>query len=187
MWRSQPELRLFSRSSTSLVSASNVVFGRFPARKPLVNQSPSFQVIFPRQTQFLWEKLGSLRRFTLQFFVLSLPLFYTNSSFACQRKQAISKWHGSNPARWRHTVCGKEDLLKFKSSITMGKKEEVTMWHGYWCQMGWIKYFTNCWPTRIFTQAQPSLGFTENHPKKEHSKWAAVVWRKMSFWHQGPE
>ncbi len=32
--------------------------------------------------------------------------------------------------------------------------------------------------------AQPSLGFTENGPKRENIQWAAVVWTKMPCWCQ---
>ncbi len=35
-------------------------------------------------------------------------------------------------------------------------------WNGCWCQTGWSEYFINCWSTGT----QPSLGFTENGPKK---------------------
>ncbi len=31
---------------------------------------------------------------------------------------------------------------------------------------------------------QPSLGFTENGPKKRKYEWAAVVWMKMPWWCQ---
>ncbi len=47
-------------------------------------------------------------------------------------------------------------------------EERVFKWlwtgNGCWCQTGWSEYFINCWSTGIFTQ--PSLGFTENGPKK---------------------
>ncbi len=38
-------------------------------------------------------------------------------------------------------------------------------WNGCWWQIGWSEYFKNCWSTEIFTHI-PSLGFTENDPKK---------------------
>ncbi len=52
-----------------------------------------------------------------------------------------------------------------------------------WCQTGWSEYFKNCWSTGIFT-AQPSVGFTENGPKKRKYP---VVWTKMPCWCQRSE
>ncbi len=57
------------------------------------------------------------------------------------------------------------------------------MWNGFWCQTGWSEYFKNCWSIGIL-HTQPSLGFTENGPKKINIQWAAVVWTKMPCWGQ---
>ncbi len=52
--------------------------------------------------------------------------------------------------------CGEDDLLKFKPSIRMGKKGDLSdfeTWTGCWCQTGWSEYFKNCWSTGMLWQS----------------------------------
>ncbi len=58
-------------------------------------------------------------------------------------------------------------------------------WNGCWCQTGLVWVFQKLLIYWDF-HAQPSLGFTENGPKKRKypNIRAAVVWTKMPWWCQ---
>ncbi len=62
-----------------------------------------------------------------------------------------------------------DDLLKFKPSIRTGKKGDLSdwTWNGCWCQNGLVWVFQKLLIYWDF-HAQPSLGFTENGPKKRN-------------------
>ncbi len=63
---------------------------------------------------------------------------------------------------WRRRLA--EVQTEHKNGEERGFKWLWT-WNGCWCQTDWSEYFTNCRSYWDF-HSQPSLGFTENGPKK---------------------
>jgi len=75
--------------------------------------------------------------------IVSVTLFWPLNLFNC------SVTHTSNPPiKWQQLNAfkhGQNELLKFKLSIRIGKKCDLSGFeHGCWYQTGWLEYFRNC-------------------------------------------
>ncbi len=108
----------------------------------------------------------------------------------CPMNAAIY-WRYWEPSVWRSgyarlsSRCGEDDLLKFKLTIRMGKKgdlsdlERLMVFGARQADLSISKTADLLGFSRTIT-----LGFTENDPKKENIQWSAViVFREKHLFH----